>query len=470
MTASPRPAEDVTLIRQLGLFDTSMVVVGIVIGSGIFLTTGLIARDIPSVPLILLAWLIGGLHALAGALTFAELGATMPEAGGQYVYLREAYGPFVGFLFGWVSFLVYLTGIIAALAVAFAEYFGYFFPGLSTARVLYETDIRLSGWSFHYAFSTGHLVALALILALSGVNYFGVALGKLIQNASSVIKIGALLALLVFGLGSNAAVPMDWTVNPAAVDIGTLITGFGIGLVSVIWTIAGWEEVSFIGGEIKAPERTLPRALMLGVGLVTLLYILVNYIYLSAMPVTEMVGVVRIGEAASNVLFGGMGAGLIAGAVVISVLGALNGTVMVGPRVYYAMARDGLFFAQAARVHPRYHTPGAAILMQAAWACVLTISGTYETLILFVIFVTLMLWIAAAAAVFTLRKKYPDLPRPYKTWGYPFVPMGFIIASLGIMVNMLWETPVESLAGLGLTALGIPVYFAWRGKGQPARR
>jgi APA family basic amino acid/polyamine antiporter len=454
--------EEPELIRQLGLFDTTMIIMGIVIGSGIFLTTGMMAKVIPSAPLILLAWLVGGLHALTGALTYAELGASMPKAGGQYVYLREAYGPFVGFLYGWVSFLVYLTGILAGLSIGFAEYFGYFFPSLGTGQIFFETDFMIGGWSFHYVFSAGHIVAVILILSISGINYFGVFFGKLISNVSSTIKISAILLFIVFGLFSTETQPLDLTINPDQIDFGTLIVGFGIALIAVSWTIGGWEEITFVAGEIKEPSRTLPRALLIGTGGITILYLLINYIYLKAIPVSDMAGVTRVGEQVSNVIFGDVGAGLLAAAVVISILGSLNGTVLVGPRVYYAMARDGLFFKQAARVHPKYHTPGWAILMQAGWACLLALSGTFEDLITFVTFATLMLWVAAASAVFKLRRKYPDLPRPYKTWGYPFVPIFFIAASLGIMINMLFETPMEALAGILLTAIGIPVYFMWR--------
>lgn len=439
-----------------------MIIIGIVIGSGIFLTTGLMAREIPSAPLILFAWLIGGLHALTGALTFSELGASMPEAGGQYVYLREAYGSFIGFLFGWVSFLVYLTGILAALGIGFAEYFGYFFPGLGTDQILYQTVFSIGGRIVPYEFSIGHLVGMGLIIGLSAVNYLGVLFGKLISNVSSVIKIGAILLFIALGLFSGETRPIDMTINPEQVDFSILIVGFGIALISVSWTIAGWEEISFIAGEIKDPARTLPRALILGTGCTTVLYMLINYIYLQAMPISELSGVARVGEQVSNILFGDIGATLLSAAVVIAILGSLNGTVLVGPRVYYAMARDGLFFKKAALVHPKYHTPGWAIWIQAIWACVLTISGTFEDLITFVTFASLMLWIASSCAVFTLRRKYPDMPRPYKAWGYPYVPMFFILVSSGIMINMLFEAPMESLAGIILTAIGAPVYFFWR--------
>lgn len=451
--------EKTGLVRQLGLFDTTMIVIGIVIGSGIFLTTGLMARGLPSASLILLAWLVGGLHALAGALAYGELGAAMPRAGGQYVYLREAYGPFCGFLFGWVSFMMYLTGIIAALGVGFAEYAGYFIPSLGMTNVLFETEVALPGWTLDYALSAGHFTALALIVFLTVVNYRGVTLSKYITNVSSVIKIAALGLFILFGLWSGAAQPVDYRINPQEIDFGQLVVAFGVALIAVAWSFAGWEEVSFVAGEVRRPSRNLPRALLLGTAGVTVLYLLVNYVYLKTLPVSEMAGVVRVGETAANVLFGETGAVLLSAAVIVSIVGALNGSVLVGPRVYFAMARDGLFFKGAAEVHPRFRTPGRAVVMQAVWAGVLTLSGTFEDLITFVTFANLMLWIAAAAAVFTLRRKLPDLPRPYKAWGYPVVPFLFIAGSAGILVNMLFETPGEALSGLALTALGLPAYL-----------
>ena len=460
--------EKTGLVRQLRLFDTTMIVVGIVIGSGIFLTTGLMARGIPSASLILLAWLIGGLHALSGALAYAELGASMPRAGGQYVYLREAYGPFCGFLFGWVSFMMYLTGIIAALGVGFAEYVGYFIPSLGMANVFFETEVPLPGWSFHYSLSTGHLTALVLIVFLTMVNYRGVIFSKYITNVSSVIKIAALGLFILFGLWGENPQPIDFRINAQDIDFGQLVVAFGVALIAVSWAFAGWEEVSFVAGEVKEPSRNLPRALILGTASVTVLYLLVNYIYLKALPVGEMAGVVRVGEAAANALFGETGAVLLSTAVVIAIVGALNGSVLVGPRVYFAMARDGLFFKRAAEIHPKYRTPGQAVVLQAIWACVLTLSGTFEDLITFVTFANLMLWIAGAAAVFTLRRKLPDLPRPYKAWGYPLVPLLFIAGSAGILVNMLFETPGESISGLALTALGIPAYYFLRARSTKA--
>jgi APA family basic amino acid/polyamine antiporter len=456
------------LLRQLGLFDATMVMVGIVIGSGIFLTSGIMAKSIPSPGLILLAWIVGGFLTLAGALTYAELGAAMPEAGGQYVYLREAYGPLAGFLFGWLLFLVYQTGGIAGLALAFAEYFGYFFPSLSTSTVLLSQDISVFGSSWTYTLSAGQLVGIAVILMLSLFNFIGVALGKLIQNIFTVLKVGTILAIIVLGfsLGKGTSFALD--LQPAGMDLGQIIMGFGVALVAVIWAFDGWNNVNFVAGEIKNPQRNLPLALLMGTLGITVLYILTNWVYLYALPISEMTGVVRIAEKATAALFGGSTGAFISAAVIISTFGALNGSILTGPRVYYAMAKDKLFFKGVSRVHPRYRTPGFAILIQAVWSVLLTLVGTFEQIFTFAMFVSIIFWIGATASVFTLRKKFPDMHRPYKTWGYPYVPALFILASLGILLNTLIEKPIEAVSGLLFIALGIPVYFYWRRKSHKA--
>ena len=452
----------VGLVRQLGLFDSTMVMVGIVIGSGIFLTTGIMAKSIPSAGLILLAWLIGGLLTLAGALTYAELGAAMPEAGGQYVYLREAYGPMSGFLFGWILFLVYTTGGIAALALAFAEYTGYFFPSLGTENLILTLDIPFLKSTLHYSLSAGQLIGVAVIMLLSIVNFVGVGLGKSIQNIFTVIKIGTIAAIIILGFAIGKGTPPGLSINPSGMSFGSIIIGLGVSLVAVAWAFDGWNNVNFVAGEIRNPKRNLPFALIIGTLAITGLYILVNYIYLYALPMEDTVGVLRIAEKATGALFGSSTGALISALVLISVFGALNGTILVGPRVYYAMAKDGLFFRKVALVHPRFRTPGFSILIQAIWASVLTLSGTFEQIFTFAMFIAIAFWIIATAAVFTLIKKRPDLPRPYKTWGYPIVPAIFIIASCGILLNTLLEKPVEALAGIFLTALGIPAYFYWK--------
>lgn len=447
---------DTNLVRQLGLFDSTMILMGIVIGSGIFLMTGIMAKSLPSGGMLLLAWVVGGAITLTGALAYAELGAAMPEAGGQYVYLREAYAPLVAFLSGWVIFLVYMCGGIALLGVAFSEYFGSFFPLLSTTTYLISTDL--------FSISTGQVVAVVLIILFSMVNYIGVGFGKMVQNTLTVIKTGAILLLIIFGLLVDKGVPIDLSFDAGGISFSQLVGGFGVAMVAVFWAFDGWNNVNFVAGEIKNPARNLPLALMLGTALVGLIYVMVNVVYLKALPISEMAGVVTIADSASSVLFGTAATLFLTVAILISIVGSLNGSVLAGARVYYAMAKDGLFFKKMATVHPRFKTPSVAIVTQAVWSSVLALSGTIERLFVYIIFSAVIFWIVTVAGVFTLRKKQPDLPRPYKIWGYPVTPIIFIIACTGILINTLFESPLESLAGLGITAIGVPVYFYWRRK------
>ncbi|MGB8951363.1 MAG: amino acid permease [Candidatus Aminicenantales bacterium] len=456
--------ESLHLSRQLGLFDSTMVMVGIVIGSGIFLTTGIMAKSIPSAGLILLAWTVGGLLTLFGALTYAELGAALPEAGGQYVYLREAFGPMVAFLFGWVLFLVYVTGGIAVLALAFAEYFGNFSPSLSSQTLILNETVSIFNISFGFSLSAGQLVGVAIILLLSLFNFIGVFFGKMIQNVFTVLKIGIIAAIIILGFALGKGTAPNLTLNPGGWSFGQLIVGFGVSLVAVSWAFDGWNNVNFVAGEIKNPQRNLPLALILGTLGVTVLYVLTNYIYLYALPIHEVTGVVKIAEKATSALWGGSTGTLISAAILVSIFGSINGSILTGPRVYYAMAKDKLFFRRVSEIHPRFKTPGFAILVQAVWASLLTLAGTFEQIFTFTMFIAIVFWIAATASVFALRKKFPELPRPYKTWGYPVVPALFILASAGILINTLLEKPVEALAGILFTALGIPVYLFWKRK------
>jgi len=464
----PKPKHPDGLVRQLGLFDAAMILCGIVIGSGIFTSTGLMAGYLPSPGWILVAWLGGGLLTLAGALTFAELGTALPKAGGHYVYLKEAYGPMWGFLCGWILFLVYMSGGIAALAAAFAEYLGGLWPAVSTSRYLWQIDLLPGGSELVWRVSAGQLIAVAAILFLSWVNWLGVREGKLVQNILTVIKIAVLGVLVVLGLtlGKGSGFDMEW--QPAGMGFGQLAMAFGVGLVAVSWAFDGWNNVNFAAGEIVNPSRNLPRALLMGTAGVTILYTLVNVVFFRALPLTEMAGQVRVAELAVDALFGSSVGVVLAGAIIVSILGSLNGSILTGPRIYWAMARDGLFFKSAARVHPQNHTPDRAILLQAVWASILALTGTFSQLFTFVMFVSIMFWIAAAGAVIVLRRKQPDLPRPYKVWGYPWIPLAFILASAGILVSSLLESPVESLAGVGLTLLGIPVFLIWKGRPKDA--
>ncbi len=447
MEASPK------LKRQLGLFDSTMMVIGIVIGSGIFMTTGLMAEALPSASFILIAWALGGVVMLAGALTYAELGAAMPKAGGQYVYLREAYGPLPAFLFGWVAFIAYLTGTNAAIAVAIAEHMGSFFPTLSPGNIILDLGF--------YNLSSGQLLALSIIFGLSLVNYLGVVLGKWVQNVLTILKIGSILVFALVGLFVTTNVSIDYNLNPTGMSFGQVLMGMGVALIAVNWAVGGWDYVTLVSGEVKSPEKNLPRALMFGTLAIISLYILINLAYLKSMPISQIAGEVKIGEASARALFGNGIAGLFTVAVMLSMFGSLNGNILVGPRVTYAMAKDDLFFRQAADVHPKYRTPGNAIILQGIWAGILTLTGTFKELITLVVFVNFMLWIAASSTVFVLRKKQPDLHRPYKVWGYPWVPALFILFSLAVMVNTFFESPSQSLMGLALTFLGLPAYYYW---------
>jgi len=442
------------LDRQLGLFDSTMMVVGIVIGSGIFMTTGLMADALPSVSLILIVWLLGGLQMLAGALTYAELSAAMPKAGGQYVYLREAYGSLPAFLFGWVAFIAYLTGTNAAIAVAVAEHLGSFYPSISTHNIVIGFD--------YFSISGGQIFAISLILILSFINYLGILFGKWIQNVFTILKIGSILFFALAGLFISTGNHIDFSINPTSMSIGSILTGMGIALVAVTWTVGGWEYVTFAAGEIKNPKKNLPLALIIGTVVILVLYIMINIAYLKVLPMDSLIGELKVGEATAKSLYGPGIAGAFVVVVIISMFGSLNGNILVGPRISYAMAKDKLFFSKAAEVHPKFHTPGNAIMIQGVWASVLALSGTFEELITLVVFVNFMMWIAASSTVFVLRKKQPELERPYKVWGYPYVPAFFIIFSSAIMINTFFESPQQSLMGIGLTLLGIPAYLYWK--------
>ena len=446
--------QPVKLKRQLGLFDSSMMVIGIVIGSGIFMTTGLMAEAIPSASLILLAWVLGGLQMIAGALTYAELGAAMPKAGGQYVFLREAYGQLPGFLFGWIAFVAYISGTNAALAIAVAEHVGSFYPSLTTQNIIIDVG--------SFSISGGQIFALSLILILSIINYLGIVFGKWIQNIFTVLKIGSILLFALTGLFISTGNHIDMSLNTTNMSIGSILTGMGIALVAVNWTVGGWEYITFAAGEIKNPKRNLPLALIIGTVTILTLYFLVNIAYLKVLPMDSLIGEIKVGEMTARSLYGPGIGGLFVLVIIVSMFGALNGNILVGSRVYYAMAKDHLFFSKAADVHPKFHTPGNAIIIQGLWAAVLTLTGTFEELITLVVFVNFMLWIASASTVFVLRKKQPDLDRPYKVWGYPYVPAFFIILSSAIMVNTFFESPTQSFIGIGLTLLGIPAYYYWK--------
>jgi APA family basic amino acid/polyamine antiporter len=461
--ADPTQSGSGRLLRKLGPVDGALITVGSIVGTGIFLTTGDMAKVLPHAGLILAVWAVGGLLTLAGALTYGELGGLFPRAGGIYHFLKEAYGPLWGFLYGWTAFLVIMSGGIAAIAVGFGEYLGSFVPAASTGHVL--LSVPLGGWTWRL--SGGQVAAAGAIALLTGINYLGLQEGAWVQNLLTVVKIGSIVAFAALGLARPApaaggiAAPL-----PLAHGTGALWAAAGVAMIATLWTYDGWYNLTFSAGEMRDPGRSLPLGLIAGTLAVTGLYTLLNLVYARALPVAAMARSSRIGEAAAAALFGSGGARLVSAAILVSTFGCLSSNILCCSRIYLPMAEDGLFFRAVAAVHPRHRTPGRALWAQGAWAMVLALSGTYEQLYTYVIFAGVLFHAATGAAVFALRRSRPAAPRPYRAWGYPLVPALFILASLALVGNTLAEKPRESLVGLGFVALGLPAYAYWRRQGR----
>ena len=449
------PSGDRQLVRAIGVGSAILFVVGSVIGSGIFLTTGVMAQTIPSVSLLLLAWTLGGVLAIAGGLTYAEMGAMFPRSGGVYVFLREAYGPLPAFLYGWAALLVVISGGIAAVAVGFAEYLSYFFPALSPSVVVMSADAGFTRISI----SAGQLVAAALIVVIGAINYVGVRRSNFVIVVVTVAKVGALAALPIIAILYTRVTPVLTPVVPP--DLARPVAAFGVAMIAVLWTYEAWYFVTYAAGEIKDPQRNVPRALVGGLLLLTTIYVVVNIAYFLALPLEEMQGVTRVAERAATVLVGPAGATFIALTVVLSTFGNNMAGMLAGSRLLFGMASDGVFFPSCRRVHERYRTPHVAIVALTIWSAVLALSGSYEQLFTYVMFASILFSVAAGAALFKLRRDRPDQMRPYRTLGYPAVPIVFITGSAAFVLNTLIERPVESLSGLGLLALGLPVYWYW---------
>lgn len=454
---------DEGLIRALGVRSATLFVLGSVIGSGIFMTTGTIAAALPSSGLILAAWVAGGVIALSGGLTYAEMGAMYPKSGGVYVYLREAFGPLLAFLYGWAALLIFFSGGIAAVAVGFADYLSYFIPATSPSRLLWSLATPLGVWSV----SAAQVIAAASIFLLAAINYVGVRSGNRVNVVLTVAKIAGLAALPVLALIFSNTTP-EWT--PLVPPVARPLAAFGVAMIAVLWANDAWYCVTWIAGEMRDPQRDLPRALFIGISLLTTIYLAVNVAYLYALPMAQLQGVTRIAEHAATALVGSGGAGFVAMTVVISTLGCNAAALLACSRLLFAMARDGVFLPAAARVHPIYKTPHVAIMALATWSAVLALSGTYEQLFTYVIFASSLLHTIGAVGLFRLRRLRPDQPRPYRVWGYPFVPIVFILASGAFVLNTLLERPVESFTGLAFLALGLPVYwYSTRGARREVR-
>lgn len=424
------------LPRKLGLIDATLIVIGIVIGSGIFLLPNLIARNLPSASAIIAVWIVAGVLSYFGALAYAELGAMMPATGGQYVFLREAYGPGCAFLCGWVFVLAVVPGGIAFLAVGFSIYLDKF---------------------IHLSPPMRNVVSLALVGALSAANYIGVKQGAWVQRIFTTAKIAGLVLLITAAV---FAPPVGHLAPGPAQTLS--YAGVGFVMTACLMAYNGWSYVSFVAGEVADPQRNLPRALTLGMGAVMALYVLSNIAYLHVMRLPEIAATERVGAALAERTMGRAGAAILSAVVLLSVIGAINGCILTGARIPFAQARDGLFFSHFGQVHPRFETPGFAIIAQSIWTGVLILTGSYETLSSYTMLSAWIFYALSVLAVWVLRRKRPDAPRPYRMWGYPYTLWSFVIVSVWFLADALVNQPKTSLIAFGIAAAGVPFYWMWR--------
>ena len=438
MSNSPEPPK---LARVLTLLDATMINAGGIIGSGIFMVPATIALLTGSTSLILAVWVFGGLISLFGALSIAELGAAMPRAGGQFVYLNEAYGPVWGYLYGWSCVAVINTASIAAVGVAFSEYLGFFFP-LSTMGI--------------------KSVAILSVILLTIINILDVKSGARAQNIFTLLKIGAILGIISLGLvmdgGSAENIQPFYPDRPLPALVGPL----GLAMVSVLWTYDGWIFITYVAGEVKNPGRNIPLSLVFCMLIVISIYLLINFVFTYTLGIGAMGTSTLVASDSAFIFLGEKGAVLVSIIILISLLGANNGFILTSARINYAMARDKLFFRQAAKVHPKFKSPANALVIQALWASVLTFSGTYNQLITYIIFASWIFYAMSCAAVIILRKKRPEMKRPYKTPGYPYIPIIFILFAVFLTFNTILEAPRDAAVGAGIILAGLPLYFYWK--------
>lgn len=433
------------LQRKLTLYGLTMIAVGSCIGSGIFLTPSEIARQLSHPGFMLIAWAIGGIIALTGALTYAELGSMYPKAGGVYVYLCEAYGNRIGFLFGWVTLLVVNTGALAALGIGLAKYLTFFFPLSDSEKVL---------------------AGVVVVAVLTAINLVGVQVSQGLSNLFTGLKLLAIAGIIIGGLFWGHVPPQEIHLSPFSNVPPNIGSALLLALIGVLWSAGGWHHASYVAGEAVNPQRTVPRAMVLGALIVTVTYLLVNYAFLRLLPIPDLAASGRVaGDAVATIIpYGGQ---LVAAGIAISIFGTIAIYTMSAPRIYYAMARDGIFFEALAKVHPRFHTPVNAMIVQALWAILLLLFwGTFENLITYVTFMDIVFMGLGGAAVFVLRKRQPDTQRPYKVWGYPIIPGIYVFISAAFVINTLIAQPSQALAGVGLTIIGLLAYAVFTNKNK----
>ena len=493
------------LVKGLGLFDSTMIVCGSMIGSGIFIVSADIVHQVQSPALLLVVWVVAGIMTLIGALSYGELAAAMPQAGGQYVYLRESLGPLWGFLYGWTLLLVIQTATIAAVAIAFAKFTAVLIPWFSAGAWIWKLG-TVGPWHFWFGalgpYNVGlnhqNLLAILSIVLLTWINTRGLRIGKIVQNVFTVAKVGSLAGLVIIGFWSSTLIARQanftdfwrnaglWVMHPYPPEhpiwtIGTLSL-VAVALVGALFSADAWNNITFTAAEVKNPSRNLPLSLALGTGIVILLYTLANVAYLRVLPITgdpngatavargiEFAADGRVGTAVAEVAFGPAGAIVIAIAILISGFGCNNGLILSGARVYYAMSKDRLFFKSVGKVN-KFHAPAAALVVQCIWAAVLCLSGTYSQLLDFLIFAVLIFYILTLSGLFILRWKRPDMERPYRAFGYPFLPALYLVMAVFIEIQLLRYKPQYTWPGLIIVLLGVPVYLLWKqaGKSSPA--
>ncbi len=428
------------LNRVLSLLDATMINAGGIIGSGIFLVPAAVALLTGSSSLIFSVWILGGIISLFGALSVAELGAAMPRAGGQYVYLNEAYGPIWGYLYGWSAIAVINTASIAAVGVAFAEYLGFFFP--------------LAAWGIKG-------IAVFSIIVLTILNIVDVKSGARAQNIFTFLKIGAILGIIVLGLFMEGGTGSNLRPLFSSQSFTSLVGPFGLAMVAVLWTFDGWIFVTYVAGEVKNPGRNIPLSLIFCMIIVTSVYLLINFVFTYTLGIEAMGTSSLVASNSASVFLGKKGTAIVTIIILISLMGANNSFVLTSARINFAMAKDKLFFNTAAKVHSKFKSPANALIIQCVWACLLTFTGTFNQLITYIIFASWIFYGMSAGAVIILRKKEPKLERPYKTPFYPWIPIIFILFAIFLTINTIMEAPRDAAIGAGIILLGLPLYYYW---------
>ena len=448
------------LIKGLGVFGATSVVAGTMIGTAIFVVPGIMLQQVGTPGMVLTVFVAAGVLSLFGALSYAELGAALPEAGGEFVYIHLAYGPLFGFLYGWTQFVIAKTASIAAIATGFVIYLAYFFPGLH--KPVWATSLRFLGRGWEVQLTGLQIGATFMVLLLSGLNILGVRRSGAVQTLFTASKLLVLVILIALGLTYGHGSWQSFHPFLPAGGHGGLLTAFGIATVSALWAYDGWNNLSMVAGEVQNPQRSVPMALIGGALLVLVVYALVNLAYFHVLPVALIRGTNTVASDAARRFMGDAGGAFIAVGVMISTFATLNGSILAGSRIPYAAAREGLFPARLSSVHTRFRTPAVSLVWQALIAGAFTLTGGYQSLYTKAIFSEFLFYALCTGGVFVLRRREPDLPRPYRTWGYPVVPALFVILSVCLLFNTFWQQRNDSLWGVILVGSGIPAYGLWR--------